>query len=175
MADAEPQDAFMYFSVGSGTGTPIEGETADKKLKDKKAFELLEFSVKSENSTNIGSSTGGAGGAGKVKFDRLSLKKYADKCTVAFFKALSMGGHYDEAFIELRRNNEIFLKYSFLMCVISEVESSQSGDDEAEDSIVVDYGAIKIEYFAQDIHGKFKPAGDMMWSRVLNDPDYAVE
>ncbi|MCM8557981.1 FG-GAP repeat protein [Sphingomicrobium sediminis] len=40
-----------------------------------KGFELTEFSVKAENSTNIGSSTGGAGGAGKVKFDRLSIKK----------------------------------------------------------------------------------------------------
>ena len=40
--------------------------------------ELAEFTVKAENSTNIGSATGGGGGAGKVKFDRLSIKKYSD-------------------------------------------------------------------------------------------------
>lgn len=32
--------------------------------------------------------------------------------------------------------------------------TTQSGDDEAEDSIVVDYGAIKIEYFDADAGGE---------------------
>lgn len=40
----------------------------------------------SGQSTNIGSSTGGGGGSGKVKFERLTIKKYADTANTGSFR-----------------------------------------------------------------------------------------
>jgi len=171
MADAEPQDAYIYFTpVGY-----IEGESKDDKLSGKSAVELTEFTIKGENSTNIGSSTGGGGGAGKVKFDRLTIKKYSDKASTGFFKSLAEGKHYDEATIELRRNGMTYLKFMFKLCLISEVELSQSGDDEAEDSITIDYGAIRIEYTEQGFDGSESTAMEAEYSRVNNKPEYTAD
>lgn len=171
MADAEPQDAFLYFTpVGY-----LEGESKDDKLSGKNAMELTEFTIKGENSTNIGSSTGGGGGAGKVKFERLTIKKYSDKSSTGFFKSLAEGKHYDEACIELRRNGLTYLKFLFKVVLISEVELSQSGDDEAEDSITIDYGAIRIEYVEQTAEGTEGTAMEAEWSRINNKPEYTAD
>ena len=170
MADAEPQDAMMYF-VPLGT---IKGESQDRKLQGKGAFELTEFTIKAENATNIGSATGGGGGAGKVKFDRLSIKKFSDSATTGFFLALSTGEHIAEAFIELRQNTQPYLVFNFKMCLISEIETSQSGDDEAEDSIVIDYGAVIIQYHKQNESGELALEQEAMWSRVYNDASSEV-
>lgn len=165
MADAEPQDAYMYFVPGD----IIIGESQDYQLSENNAFELTEFTIKGENSTNIGSSTTGAAGAGKVKFDRLNMKKYSDSATCGFFKALIEGTHFDEAIICLRRNGDIYLQFEFMMCIVAEVETSQSGDDESEDSIVVDYGAIRIAYIAQGVDGEPGAEQEIEFSRVTNN------
>lgn len=167
MADAEPQDAMMYFM---GPDDVIMGESQDYQLRDNNAFDLTEFTVKGENSTNIGSSTSGAGGAGKVKFDRLTLKKYSDKATTGFFKAMIEGTHFTDAVIELRRNGQTYLRFDFKMCIIAEVETSQSGEDEAEDSIVCDYGALKITYYTQNSEtGDLEEYQYIEFSRVTNE------
>lgn len=171
MADAEPQDAFMWFSGPTGI---IKGESQDKALAGKEAFELTEFTVKAENATNIGSATSGGGGAGKVKFDRLNIKKFSDSATCGFFLALSTGQHFDDAVIQLRRNQNPYLEFKFKVCLVSEIETSQSGDDEAEDSIVIDWGAVVIEYFKQDTKGKLALDQRAMWSRICNDASDSV-
>jgi type VI secretion system secreted protein Hcp len=153
----------------------IKGESQDKLLQGKGAFQLQEFTIKAENATNIGSATGGGGGAGKVKFDRLSIKKFSDSATTGFFLALSLGEHFTDAFIELRQNMVPYLVFNFKMCLISEIETSQSGDDEAEDSIVIDYGAVVITYFKQYEDGSLKQDQQAMWSRVYNDASDQVK
>lgn len=170
MADAEPQDAFMYFLPNK-----IKGESADSVLKEKDAFELTEFTLKAENSTNIGSATGGAGGAGKVKYEKLTIKKKSDSSTTDFFRELSKGTHFDEAVVILRRNQMEYMKFTYKMCVLAEMETTQSGDDEAEDSITVDYGAVKIEYTGQKASGDAGNKAEAMWSRVANDFSMTVE
>lgn len=164
MADAEPQDAFMYF-----TPDKVKGESQDAKLKEKKAFELTEFTLKAENTTNIGSATSGGGGAGKVKFDRLSFKKRSDSATTDLFRELAKGTHFTEVNVVMRRNQLPYLEFKFVMCVLAEVETTQSGDDEAEDSCVLDYGAVKISYTAQTSGGEAGDHANAMWSRVKNE------
>lgn len=171
MADAEPQDAFMYFKGPDGV---IVGESQDAVLVADSAFEITEFTIKGENSTNIGSSTKGAGGAGKVKFDRLNMKKYSDMATTGFFKAMIEGTHFADAVICLRRNGEIYLQFEFKMCIVAEVETSQSGDDESEDSVVVDYAALKIAYKYQDDEGNLQDHDYIEFSRVTNDASLSV-
>jgi|GEM_PF-5839406 len=170
MADAEPQDALMYFEP-AGT---VRGSSLDSAVKGKDAFELTDFTLNAENSTNIGSSTGGGSGAGKVKFDRLSIKKYTDKATADILNCLILGKHIDKGYIELRANGLLYMKYTFSMCVIASCETTQSGEDESEDSIVVDYGAVKIEHYGQNDKGEFAKDAEIMWSRVTNDSSESV-
>ncbi|MEM9145004.1 MAG: type VI secretion system tube protein Hcp [Pseudomonadota bacterium] len=163
----------MYFS---GTNSEhIVGESQDHQLSDNNAFELTEFTIKGENSTNVGSSTTGAGGAGKVKFDRLNLKKYTDSASAGFYKALIEGLHIQEGHIRLRRNGMEYMKFDFLMCIVAEIETSQSGEDEAEDSIVCDYGAIKVTYTQQDsASGEEGAEQGHEFSRVTNNAAYEI-
>ncbi|GMG81612.1 type VI secretion system tube protein Hcp [Paralimibaculum aggregatum] len=147
----------------------VKGESQDAKLKEKKAFELTEFTLKAENATNIGSMTQGGGGAGKVKFDRLSFKKRSDSATTDIFRELAKGTHFDEVNVVMRRNQLPYLEFKFVMCVLAEMETTQSGDDEAEDSVVLDYGAVKISYTAQTDKGEAGTHATAMWSRVKNE------
>ncbi|MGI3171004.1 type VI secretion system tube protein Hcp [Pseudooceanicola sp. C21-150M6] len=171
MADAEIQDAFMYFDGGK---VPIQGSTTDKDLSQKSAFELLSFSIMGNNSTNIGSSRGGGGGAGKVMYEKISCTKFSDKSSVQLFQAMSTGTHYPEVFIELRRNGHTYLKFCFKQCLVSDMTLAQGGNTESIDNFILDYGAVKIEYWDQDTHGNLKKVSDMMWSRVLNTNEYST-
>ncbi len=168
MADAEPWDAYMYFSPGP-KGEKIKGESQDATLSKKQAIELTEFTLKAENATNPGSATKGAGGAGKVKFDRVNIKKRTDGSTTDLFRELAKGTHFPDATVVIRRNQMPYLEFKFVMCVLAEMETTQSGDDEAEDSVVVDYGAVKISYTAQSSDGLAGEHAEAMWSRVKNE------
>ncbi|MEO9516460.1 MAG: type VI secretion system tube protein Hcp [Paracoccaceae bacterium] len=177
-----PFDSFMYFTGPGAGGSAIEGETTDKAMSANKAFELESFTFTAENSTNIGSATGGAGGGGKVTIEKVSFTKKGDKASAGLLKNLMTGGHFDEVFVSLRRSGGTaggtgseFVKFSFKMCAISSFEYSASdGDDDPEESVTMDFGAVKMEYFAQDKTGKMGKAMDALWSRKLNSPEYAV-
>ena len=74
----------------------------------------------------------------------------------------------------MRANGLLYMKYTFSMCVIASCETTQSGEDESEDSIVVDYGAVKIEHYGQNDKGEFAKDAEIMWSRVTNDSSESV-
>lgn len=175
-------DTFMWFK-GGAHGVAVEGESTDKLAKDNKAFEIKSFSISAENNTNIGSSTSGAGGAGKVNLDKLSFTKDSCTASIGLFKALTIGAHFDEVTIEVRRSGgdstgsgKPFMVVKLMMVVVSEMEwGGSDGDDQLEDSVVIDYGAIQIDYFKQNSKGMLDKVGDAMWSRVLNQAEYAID
>ena len=182
MADAEPQDVLMWMLKGSadtpGHAGDIIGESRDKDagFYGAKAFELTEFSLKAENATNVGSSTGGGAGAGKVKFDRLSCKKYSDRATPQLLHGLANGSTYMDVWIQLRSNNRPYIVMHFTQCLLSELEFSQSGEDQAEDSFVIDWGSFELTYHEDPGTGDRKPIEPAaVWSRVLNEAVDAIE
>ncbi len=184
MADAEPQDVLMWMTSIENDDIPgdfdpfIVGESNDKDatLYAGNAFELTEFSVKGENSTNIGSSTGGGAGAGKVKFDRLTCKKFSDKATTQLLFHLANGSTFMDVYIMLRSNNKPYIEMTFKMCILSELEFSQSGEDQAEDSFVLDWGAMNVKYYEQTQQGNFNAIEPQAnWSRVCNEPAFVIE
>lgn len=170
-------DAFCYF-----TGTDVEGETQDKAMKDNKAFEILSFEIGAENNINIGSISAG-GGAGKATFKELTITKKTDTASCAMFSKLCEGNHFDDMVIELRRSGGTpgvsgvtFLKWEFKLVMIQDISwSGSDGDDICEETVVMQYGAMKVTYTKQDKQGK--PAGEKSgeWSRVLNEANLAVE
>ena len=96
-------DAFLIFGDPGPGAVAIEGETQDKEMKDKKAFEIEEFEFGVENTLNIGSKSGGAG-AGKVQFKEFSIEKATDNGSAGLFRTCCSGGHYMNVELVLRRS-----------------------------------------------------------------------
>lgn len=170
-------DAFGYFK-----GSDVEGETQDKSMKDEKAFEILSFEIGAENNINIGSITAG-GGAGKATFKELTVTKKTDSASCAMFSKLCEGNHFDDLIIELRRSGgtpgvsgKTFLKWEFKLVMIQDISwSGSDGDDICEETVVMQYGAMKVTYTKQDKQGKDAGEFSGEWSRVLNEANLAVE
>ena len=174
-------DAFLYFPNQS----LVVGETQDDAMSKNKAFELISFEFGAENVINIGSISGG-GGAGKASFKEFNVTKKTDTGSCGLFHTLCTGTHFEEAIIELRRSGgsadasgATFMKFHFKLVMVQDMSwSGSDGDDVCEESIVFQYGAIKIEYFKQAKDGKMSKAdggqGEAKWSRVKNKADYAV-
>jgi hypothetical protein len=62
-------DAYCYFP-----GSTIEGETTDSTMSAQKAFEIKNFDIGAENTTDIASATGGVA-AGRASFKVFHLQK----------------------------------------------------------------------------------------------------
>jgi type VI secretion system secreted protein Hcp len=49
--------------------------------------------------------------------------------------------------------------------------SGSDGDDICEETVIFQYGAIKIEYMKQESSGKMAAAVSKSWNRVKNNAD----
>ena len=174
-------DAFMFFPGQSR----VQGETNDEVMAAKKAFEIKSFSFGASNNISIGSHTGG-GGAGKASFKDFKVVKRTDTASCGLFATLCNGTHFDEAIIELRRSGgsasasgATFMKFHFKLVMVKDLEwEGTDGEDTCEETILFNYGAIKVEYFKQDKTGKLTKAsgdqGEAKFSQVKNKADYIV-
>ena len=174
-------DAFLY---SESHKTKIPGETQDFDMEQKMAFELLSFELGAENNINIGSISGG-GGAGKATFKEFTITKKTDTASAGLFHCLVAGEHFDDMFVELRRSagsqaegksGQTFMKFEFRLVMVQDISwSGSDGDDVCEETVILQYGAIKINYYKQDKTGKMaaKPE-EAMWSRVKNNASLTV-
>jgi type VI secretion system secreted protein Hcp len=168
-------DAFCYSTKNQGD---MQGETQDKDYSGKKAFEILSFELGAENTINIGSVTGG-GGAGKATFKEFTVTKKTDSCSTQLFNALVTGLHFGDVIVELRRSGAaiktmrsggIFMKFDMRLVMVQDISwSGSDGDDVCEETVIFQYGAIKITYTPQGADGKDKTKTEALWSRVKND------
>ncbi|MCR8827350.1 type VI secretion system tube protein Hcp [Pseudosulfitobacter koreensis] len=170
-------DAFMYMP-GEGK---LKGETQDDDMSKLDAFEILSFEIGAENNINIGSISSG-GGAGKATFKELTVTKKTDTASCGLFTRLCEGGHIQDVHIVLRRSGgtagksgATFLKFDFKLVMIQDISwSGSDGDDICEETLVMQYGAMKVEYSQQDVKGTMKKHSDAMWSRVKNKAELTV-
>ena len=169
-------DAFCYF-----LDKDVKGETQDKKYKDKGAFEILSFEIGAENNINIGSISAG-GGAGKATFKELTITKKTDTASCEMFSRLCDGTHFDDMHIVLRRSGgggksgDEFLKWEFKLVMIQDISWSGSDcDDICEETVVIQYGAMKVTYTEQMADGRLGSSKSGEWSRVLNEANLAVK
>ena len=169
-------DAFMYFP-----GSSIKGETQDEIMKGESATEILSFEIGAENNINIGSISGG-GGAGKATFKELTITKKTDTASCELFAKLCEGKHFDDMIIELRRSGgaagksgDGFLKWEFKLVMLQDITwSGSDGDDICEETVVIQYGAMKVSYRMQDQKGIMQTPKTAEWSRVKNQANLAV-
>lgn len=174
-----PLDAFLVFQ-GTGASAPeIEGETKDKVMKEKKAFDISNWSFAITQDVSVGSATGGIG-AGKVTFEQFKVTKSIDKASPLFFHTLCTGGHYKDAVLMIRKagakagaSGDIYLRFSFKLVFVANVSWSHNDPSPTED-ITFDYGALQVEYFKQMPDGTLGPAQTTAWSRVLNNNTFDI-
>ncbi len=161
---------FMYFN-----GSEVKGETSDKDMKDKGAFELTSFELGAENNIDIGSLSSG-GGAGKAVFKELTIYKRADTSSCALFLKLVEGAHFDDATIEVRNDSgKTFMKMEFKLVMVQDVSwTGYDGDDVCEEMVVMRYGAMKVTYTKHKKDGKAGKSETAEWSQVLNKANFAV-
>ncbi len=171
-------DAFCYFPGDK----KMKGETQDKEMGGKDAFEIISFEIGAENNINIGSISSG-GGAGKATFKELNITKKTDSCSCELFSALCKGTHFKDMVIELRRSGDTggsdsgktFLKWEFKLVMVQDIGwSGSDGDDVCEEAVVLQYGAMRVTYTQQDSTGKMAKKTSAEWSRVLNTANLAV-
>ncbi|MCT8329458.1 Hcp family type VI secretion system effector [Albidovulum sediminis] len=172
-------DAFCYSTTDSDK---IPGETQDEIYKAKSAFEVLSFELGAENTINIGSISGG-GGAGKATFKEFTITKKTDTASTGLFHALCTGKHFTNLTIELRRSGAedtksggVFMKFEMSLVMVQDISwSGSDGDDICEETVILQYGAIKIQYQPQDAKGKMGTAKEAMWNRVKNNNTSVVD
>lgn len=161
----------------------IPGETQDKHYNAVKAFEIISFEIGAENTINIGSTTGG-GGAGKAVFKEFTITKKTDSASPGLFTCLVTGAHFDDLVVELRRSgggtvsddSQVFLRFDFALVMVQDISwSGSDGDDVCEETVILQYGAMKISYWPQDAQGKRGTKVEREWSRVLNEATLSVK
>ena len=175
-------DAFMFIP-----NSKVKGETQDEQFGAKgkaplqHGFEILSFEIGAENNINIGSISGG-GGAGKATFKELTVTKKTDTGSTDLFHQLCVGKHFDDAHIVLRRSGHEenasggnFLQWDFKLVMVQDISwSGSDGDDVCEETVVFQYGAMKVTYKPQDAQGKNQDAKVAEWSRVKNKASLVV-
>ncbi len=176
-------DAFCYFAEpDKNADDKLKGETQDKTYGERGAFEILSFEIGAENNINIGSISGG-GGAGKATFKELTITKKTDTVSTEMFAKLCDGTHFGDMTIDLRRSGgqggksgDVFLRWTFKLVMIQDISwSGSDGDDICEETVVIQYGAMKVWYTAQTAEGGAGKKTNAEWSRVLNQANLAVK
>jgi type VI secretion system secreted protein Hcp len=169
-----PIDAFLYFEGPGNAAIKIEGESTDSHFKAKKAFEINSYSFGVENVATIGSKSGGSG-AGKANFEPFEVVKNLDTGSPMIFQASAMGCHFASVYLALRRaggeeeSAKPYLVFQFKLVFINSVKWSGSGDDVPEETLSFGYGAMQIEYYAQNKDGTMDTTPIIgQWSQILN-------
>jgi type VI secretion system secreted protein Hcp len=172
-------DAFMAFTPSGGASEPIVGESTDSQFKG--WFEVKEFSFGIENTLNISSASTGAG-AGKADFKEFTVKKQTDKASPILASTCGKGGHYQLVQLRLRKSGakgsgsagDVYLSYDFKLVAVKSIEwSGSSGDDVPEETIVFEYGALKIGYKPQNKDGTLGTLVERSWNKVTNSDNFA--
>ena len=142
-------DAFIKFE--SPTGAPeIKGDSRIKGMEAFTAVSSVSFGI--ENTLNIGSATGGAG-AGKAKFNEISLDVDAGLSTQLFMVS-ALGGHYGKVTLNFTKVGSskpgaivTYFIVEMSMVAVKSVEFTSSGDEGVRSKVVLQCGGIKLKYF----------------------------
>lgn len=165
-APAQETEYFLHFVPDN-----VQGETVDAQFRPKKAMELISFFFGGENQTNIEGSTGGAGGAGKVVFNRFAcIAPAGTRAAQDLVREMAKGAHFDEVVLSARRGTVIFT-ITFKLVVISQVEIEGTRGDEPLMNFVLDWGAMQFKSFKTAPDGTVgdSEAAEALWSRVRNE------
>ena len=134
----------------------IPGESADHKHKDE--IQLDSWSLGGRQSGTF--SSGGGGGAGKVKMNDVTFSEKVSKASPKLLLALATGEHIKKAVLSVRKaggKQEDFLIVTFTDVLVSSYQTGSSAKVPIE-SITLNFAAFQMEYKTQSADGKLGAA-----------------
>ena len=159
-------DYFLKVEGLAGEEAPAQGMTG--------FIRINEFNWGAENQRTLGSTSGGAG-TGKAAFKELEIKKFVDANSPALLERLGLGTPLKTVDLIVRKagvagtqGNGVYVRYTFQMAFITDIEHSGGGDDGITETIRFVYGAAGTTFNKQDAAGK--PAGTVFsgWNITTN-------
>ncbi len=148
----------------------IKGESTDKVHKDKIDVLAWSWGMSNSGTTHVG----GAGGAGKVNVQDLSLTKYVDRASPALMQKCANGGHMTEATLIVRKagaNPIEYIKITMTEVMVTSVSTGGSGgEDRLTENITLNFAKVKFEYVPTKPDGTADTAIPMTWNIAENTP-----
>jgi type VI secretion system secreted protein Hcp len=141
-------------------------------MKGAAVVEVRRFSLGSENSTTIGSASGGAG-AGRAKFDPVIIEKSVDTMSRLLFSMNVTGKNLAKLQLYIRKagvaSGKPYLAYEFGMVFVSNIDwSGGSGDDGPLERVTFAYGSLALGYYPQKPDGTLGKPVEIGWDQVTN-------
>jgi type VI secretion system secreted protein Hcp len=164
-------DIFLDFPNPPSTSSgdiKVVGESTDKAHLNAIPVTSVSFGV--ENSTSIGSATGGAG-AGKARFDALEITKNVDASTPYLFNLVGLGAHFPDAELSIRKSgaSSDYLIYRFKMVCVQQIKwSGGNGDDAPQETVSLAFGSMQVNYTPTSANGKPAKSISQSWNQVTN-------
>ncbi len=138
----------MFLKLGD-----VKGESVDDKHKDEIDVLAWSWGLSQSGTTH----TGSGGGAGKVNVQDVSLTKWVDKASPNLVLGCSIGKHYPEALLTVRKAGEKPLEYIKLTMkdvLVSSVSTGGShGEDRLTENVTLNFAEYKMEYAPQKADG----------------------
>jgi type VI secretion system secreted protein Hcp len=170
---------------GSGFGTPLTSESqaiqptkdlAGFTLAPTSCFEITDFSFDIDQTLAIGSAGSGSG-AGKVKFNPLSVTRNIDKLSPVLFQHCCTGQAFAKVDLLLVKPSAtagaagvLFLQYTFKLVAVATVATSHA-DDDPKETLTFQYGDLQIRYAQQKADGSLLAPVVAGWDIVKNIQD----
>jgi type VI secretion system secreted protein Hcp len=139
----------MFLDLG-----PVKGESRDKVYAGKIDMLAWSWGVSNSGAAHVG----GGIGSGKATFQDISITKYVDLSSSELLKSVSLGTHFPEAKIIVRRaGSDARLEYYSIAMKDVMVTSFQTGgsgaDDRLSESVTLIFASVEVKYQAQDARG----------------------
>jgi type VI secretion system secreted protein Hcp len=131
----------------------IKGEARDKVHSGKIDVLAWSWGVSNSGSAHVG----GGQGAGKANVQDISITKYIDKSSTALLESVSLGKHFPDATLIVRKAGGKPLEYFTIKMTDVMVTSYQTGGSGGEDrlteSLTLTFAKVNTKYIPQKADG----------------------
>ena len=136
----------------------VKGESRDDAFKGEIDILAWSFGVSNAGSAHVG----GGIGSGKANFQDISITKYIDLSSAKLMESVSIGTHFPEASITVRKAGGKALDYYKIdmkqVMVTSYQTGGSGGEDRLTESLTLTFAKVEVKYQAQSATGD--KAGD---------------
>jgi type VI secretion system secreted protein Hcp len=139
----------------------------------KEAIAINSFELGIENTTSIGSATGGAG-TGKATFQKLVVTKPIDSTSPLFFQRVGTGQHFTGMELVARKagatsGGTTYMRWALQPVFVTKQEHSGStGDDAPTETLTFVFGAMQQTFTKQTTTGAVTGNVIKVWNQVTN-------
>jgi len=146
----------------------IPGESTDAQHKDE-----IDVESWSWGATQLGTTTGGGGGAGRVSMQDLNFVARTSKASPTLFLKCASGLHISKAVLTARKSGGaqtdfLTLTMSDLLVSSYQIAGSETADTVPMDQVSLNFAKIQFEYKAQNPDGSLGAPVRSGWDVQLN-------